>query len=292
MIMLEICSIDKNYKEKRAIENISFNVNEGEVVALIGKNGAGKTTILNSIAGYIFPSAGEIYFNGTNILKDGEIRKKFGVLIDANFFDYLNVNDNLKLLLKASDINDKEFSQKMIDKILEQVGLLDQKYKKVKSFSFGMKQRLGLAQALIMDIDFLMLDEPFVGLDPVGKELFKDIIRSKAKKDKKAVLFSSHDLSDIEDICDRVVMIKEGKIVYNDVFKKQKKYCMQLSKNIIITQELQKIIDEKRLRVENNKLYWDEKQLVNLLLKNSEIHEAHIEDIFVFENSLFDLFND
>lgn len=291
-VMLEICNIKKLYKTKKAIEEISFKVNDGEVVALIGKNGAGKTTILNSIAGYIYPTVGEIKFNGKNILIENEIKKRFGILIDANFFDYLNVNDNLMLLLKSSGVYDKEYSQKMIDSILEQVGLIEQKYKKVKSFSFGMKQRLGLAQALIMDIDFLMLDEPFVGLDPVGKELFKSIIKTKAKKDKIGVLFSSHDLADIEDICDRVVMIREGKIIYNNVFNKQKKYCLSLKSDVKLSSELEQLVSSGKLTIDNLTAIWEDKELIDILLKNNEIQEAGFDDLTVYENSLIELFNE
>ena len=155
-MMIEIKNLSKKYKEKEAVKDITFRINDGEIVALLGKNGAGKTTIMNSIAGNIFPTTGDILFDNVSIIDGADHRTRFGILIDANFFDYLNVNENLYLLLKAQGIVDKQKACVLINQILKKVGLYDQKYKKVKSFSFGMKQRLGLAQALITDINFLM----------------------------------------------------------------------------------------------------------------------------------------
>lgn len=288
--MIEIKNLSKKYKEKEAVKDITFRINDGEIVALLGKNGAGKTTIMNSIAGNIFPTTGDILFDNVSIIDGADHRTRFGILIDANFFDYLNVNENLYLLLKAQGIVDKQKACVLINQILKKVGLYDQKYKKVKSFSFGMKQRLGLAQALITDINFLMLDEPFVGLDPIGKELFKDVIKTMAKDKHIPVLFSSHDLADVEDICDRVVMIQDGVVIYNDIYNKYKKYTFVFDDIIPLNKELQEEVNNGRLLIKDNAITFSDTHFFELIKEGSMFGQLKLKDISVDENSLLQLF--
>lgn len=213
--MLEIRSLTKNYGPKKVLVDISFDVKPGEIVALLGKNGAGKSTTMNCVAGITHPTSGDILFDGESVLPESDARARMGILITAVFLDYLNVQANLECLLRAHGYTDRADIRRRIDHILEMVDLTGQKRKLVKTFSFGMKQRLGLAQALMHDADFLMLDEPLVGLDPVGRELVKSTLVREAKDRNKAVLFSSHDLPDVADVCDRIVMIKDGLVAFD-----------------------------------------------------------------------------
>ena len=128
-------------------------------------------------------------------------------MIEPQFLDYISAEENLKLLSKLAGWK----STTRIKELLEKTELYDSRKKKVKEFSFGMKQRLGLCQCLLTKVGFLILDEPFVGLDPVGKEIFKRTILDMAHEQNIPVLFSSHDLDDVDEICDRVVMISTGK---------------------------------------------------------------------------------
>ncbi len=282
--MLEVKSLCKKYKNKIAIDGVSFSVNAGEIVALIGANGAGKTTIMNSIAGIIHSTSGDIYYKERDLLKNPNLLSEFGILINATFIDYLNVEENLKLLMQATNL--RRLDTKDIETVLTMVGLENVRKKKVKSFSFGMKQRLGLAQALLSDIKFLMLDEPFVGLDPLGKEIFKNTIVEMAHTEKKGVLFSSHDLKDVEDICDRIVMIKDGKVVFDDVFSKKKRILLTLNEHISGVETLKKM----NVKIVNNNIIIDDIRLLGPIV--SEVSKySEIIDIKIQENNLIDLFN-
>lgn len=213
--MLQIHHLKKSYGAKEVLLDISFEVRPGEIVALLGKNGAGKSTTMNCVAGIINPTSGDITYEGQSLLPESTLRSEFGILITAVFFDYLNVEDNLTCLLRAHGWRDKAAIAQRIDQILALVDLSAQKRKLVKTFSFGMKQRLGLAQALMSDAEFLMLDEPLVGLDPLGKDMVKQALVRAAREENRAVLFSSHDLPDVADICDRIVMIKDGLVAFD-----------------------------------------------------------------------------
>ncbi|MBF1154523.1 MAG: ABC transporter ATP-binding protein [[Eubacterium] sulci] len=282
--MLEVKSLCKKYNNKIAIDGVSFSVNAGEIVALIGANGAGKTTIMNSIAGIIHSTSGDIYYKERDLLKNPNLLSEFGILINATFIDYLNVEENLKLLMQASNLS--RLDTKSIETVLTMVGLENVRKKKVKSFSFGMKQRLGLAQALLSDIKFLMLDEPFVGLDPLGKEIFKNTIVEMAHTEKKGVLFSSHDLKDVEDICDRIVMIKDGKVVFDDVFSKKKRILLTLNEHISGVETLKKM----NVKIVNNIIIIDDVRLLGPIV-NEVSKYREIIDIKIQENDLIDLFN-
>lgn len=151
--------------------------------------------------------------------------------------DYLTAEENLQYLSILSE--DKKNST-LIESLLQKTELSDSKKKKVKTFSFGMKQRLGLCQSLLTDVELLIFDEPFVGLDPVGKELFKKVILDKAHQEKIPVLFSSHDLDDVEEVCDRVVMVRKGKKVLDQKLVREKTFILKIDGNIS-TEEKKKL---------------------------------------------------
>ncbi len=178
--MIEVLGLSKSYGEKNALNNVSFSLKAGEIVGLIGKNGAGKSTILKSIAGILKYDSGKILYNGVDCSNNSVVIQDFGILIDCAFLDYISAYDNLKLLYQLDSRHQIKNANCTIDNVFELVGLSDVKNKRVKTFSFGMKQRLGLAQAIINAQSFIMLDEPFIGLDPIGKEIVKKAIIKKA----------------------------------------------------------------------------------------------------------------
>lgn len=204
--LLQVQNVTKRYRDKLALNDFSMDIRSGEIVALIGENGAGKTTLLNIICGYIKPSVGLVQYKGENIFEKPLTIQEFGILIEPQFLDYISAEENLRLLSQLA--NRKQDIR--IKELLEKTELYSSRKKKVKEFSFGMKQRLGLCQCLLTEVGFLILDEPFVGLDPIGKEIFKQTILDIAHKQNVPVLFSSHDLDDVDEICDRVVMISKG----------------------------------------------------------------------------------
>jgi ABC-2 type transport system ATP-binding protein len=291
MTFFEVTDLSKNYKQKCALNHVSFHVNSAEIVALIGKNGAGKTTLLNCIAGNITPTTGSIRYKDTNLLQENSLLNEFGILIQASFFDYLNAYDNLALLMEASGIRDKNAIKVKANKTLDLVGLAEKKHAYVKSFSFGMKQRLGLAQTLIHDPQFLILDEPFVGLDPIGKEMLKNVIIQKSKKENAGVLFSSHDLYDVSEICDRVVMFDEGKKVFDDVFVYMKTYNIVCRKPIPDTLKSTFISNfAGKIEFTDNGLKFVEVNLLDKIISYLVSNQIGISDIRVKENSLYDYF--
>lgn len=220
--MIDIMNISKHYGEKVALDDVSFSVKKGEIVGLIGKNGAGKSTLLKSIAGILHYDSGRILYNGIDCLQNPSVVQDFGILIDCAFLDYINAYDNLKLLWQLDTKNSTV--KNALNDVFDLVGLSDVKNKRVKTYSFGMKQRLGLAQAIINARSLIVLDEPFIGLDPIGKEIVKNAILKKAKDEEYSVLFSSHDLEDVAEICDRIVMIENGVCVYDDVLRRNHEY--------------------------------------------------------------------
>ncbi len=263
MSLLEIKNLKKKYGEFEALKGVSFQVNAGEIVALLGKNGAGKTTLLNCIAGNIFPTGGDILYKGETLLKNESRLNEFGVLIEPTFIPYMNAHDNLDMLLKTAGEN---HAGDKIDDLLKAVGLEKKTRERTRAYSFGMKQRLGLAQALLHDPRFLILDEPFVGLDPIGKQIFKDIIIQKAREEKIGILFSSHDLEDVEEICDRIVLIDAGEKKFDGIMEYTKKYvvyCDSNPDNTIIAENVEDLVKVLRdpsikvsdLEIERKSLY-------------------------------------
>lgn len=226
--LLQVQNVTKRYGDKIALNDFSMDICPGEIVALIGENGAGKTTLLNTICGYIRPSAGQVQYKGENIVEKPLTIREFGILIEPQFLDYISAEENLRLLSQL--VNRKQDTR--IKELLEKTELYSNRKKKVKEFSFGMKQRLGLCQCLLTEVSFLILDEPFVGLDPIGKEIFKQTIMDIAHKQNVPVLFSSHDLDDVDEICDRLVMISNGNKQLDHPLEHKQTYTVKIESTI------------------------------------------------------------
>lgn len=237
--LLQVQNVTKQYGDKVALNDFSMDICPGEIVALIGENGAGKTTLLNIICGYSKPSAGQVRYKGKNIVANPLITREFGVLIEPQFLDYISAEENLRLLSQLT--NQKQDTR--IKELLEKTELYGSRKKKVKEFSFGMKQRLGLCQCLLTEVGFLILDEPFVGLDPIGKELFKQTILDMAHKQNVPVLFSSHDLDDVDEICDRVVMISKGNKQLDQPLEHKQTYTVKIE--CTISDDIKRSLIEK-----------------------------------------------
>ncbi|WP_061860243.1 ABC transporter ATP-binding protein [Priestia megaterium] len=207
--ILEVSNLTKTYKNHNAVNNLTFSVKKGEIVGLVGPNGAGKTTLMRTIMGLIPNYKGEVLINSS---KSSHKRKEriIGCMIEApSFYPNLNGFENLKYFAEISGGYDKV----NVSQIIELLGLQKVIYKKVKNYSLGMKQRLGIAQALLNQPQFLILDEPTNGLDPNGVYEMRELIKTIVKENSISVLISSHILSEIEVICDRVLFIQKGSIV-------------------------------------------------------------------------------
>lgn len=284
MPLLEIKNLSKSYTNVDALKKMDISVNAGEVVALLGKNGAGKTTLLNCIAGNIYPTGGNIMYKGETLLQKESKLNEFGILIEPTFIPYMNAYDNLSILLKAAGVKSVK---KNVEDMLKLVGLENKKKEKTKAFSFGMRQRLGLAQALLNEPQFLILDEPFVGLDPIGKTIFKNIILQKAREEKVGIFFSSHDLEDVEEICDRIVLIDNGKKKYDGVMEYDKKYILKCDNSI--DEDTKRILFD--CNIKGKDVIVDQaKELGSVFTKLDEVG-INVIDLEIKQRSLYDFFN-
>lgn len=206
--MLKVENLSKMYTEGvYALKDVSFEIKEGEIVGLIGKNGAGKTTLIKMLSKALKPSEGVVYFNGVDINKKPDSLKKASFMLEPVFYPHLSAYDNLKFYLEANDLT--QYADN-IDPLLKLVDLYEKRNDNPKSFSFGMKQRLGLVMCLMTEPKLAVLDEPFVGLDPVGVEILIDVLKEWAAERKMSVLISSHQLAELQQICQRYLYIEGG----------------------------------------------------------------------------------
>ena len=210
--MLVVKGLNKSFNKKKVLDNVSFNVEAGDLFGFIGRNGAGKSTTIKSILNFVFPDSGEILFKGQSV-KKFSFREKIGYLPEiAQLPGNLTASEFLHYAAGFYK-TDRDILKEKINSLLELVGLEDVKKKLIKNFSKGMKQRLGIAQAVVHDPELLILDEPFTGLDPIGKYGLKQILLDLNKKGK-TIFFSSHNLSEVEDICTIICIIHSGNVVY------------------------------------------------------------------------------
>ena len=204
--MIQISNISKKYKDFFAVNDVSMKLEAGQVYGLVGKNGAGKSTLFKLILGLAQANQGSVQINGSsNIQELNNEKKSIGFYMGASFYPYLNAQDNLKYVATMKNIK----SQEEIDRVLKLVDLYGVK-KPFKSFSLGMKQRLGIANALLGDPEIVMLDEPINGLDPQGILGIRQIISDLGTIHNKTVVVSSHILSELELVADRFGIIDHG----------------------------------------------------------------------------------
>lgn len=237
-------NVTKTIKGKEIIRGISFSVNEGEILGFLGSNGAGKSTTLRMIVGLSKPSSGRIEICGHSITKNYvQAMSNIGCIIEGHdLYNYMSGMDNLNMLAAMS----KNVKEKDIFEAVQLVGLENRINDKVSTYSLGMKQRLGLAQALIHHPKLLILDEPTNGLDPSGINEFRSIIKTLVKERNISVLISSHLMSEIELLCDKVSIIKNGTILKNAVVEE-----------LLNTQEVFWVLDDNQKGKELLKKHWE-----------------------------------
>ena len=254
--ILECEKLNKKLGKKQVLKDVSFDIKEGDILGFIGPNGAGKTTTIKLIIGLQKIDSGNVKINGYDITKNFEkaIEKVGTIVENPDLYMYMTGMQNLKLIANLY----KNIDQKRIDEVVKLVGLENRINDKVAKYSLGMRQRLGIAQAILHKPNLLVLDEPTNGLDPEGIKDLRDLLRYLASKENMAVLVSSHNLSELESFCNKIVIIKNGEIVESSTMEEAKKvdgnniYVFELDnvKNIekIITNKLE-IIDGNNIKV-------------------------------------------
>ena len=216
--MIQLKNVTKKYGNFTAVENISFNIKEGEIIGLLGPNGAGKSTTMNMITGFIEQTEGEILVDGINILKKPKkAKKEIGYMPEGvPLYTDLTVKEFVTYMAQIKKVKKKEIKGN-VEKTLKDTGLVDVQNKLIKNLSRGYKQRVSLAGTLVSNPKILILDEPTVGLDPKQITEIRSLIKELGKNH--TVILSSHILSEVSQICNKVIIINKGKIVAIDTPK-------------------------------------------------------------------------
>lgn len=270
--IIQIKKLHKQFKNIKAVDDLNFNVFRGDVFGFLGPNGAGKSTTIRMLLSLIKPQSGEIEIFGKSLFSNRRmILANIGGIVEKPDF-YLNLSafKNLQILSKISG---KEISSNIIWQNLELVGLKDRAKSKVKTFSHGMKQRLGIAQTLLHDPDLIILDEPTTGLDPQGMKEIRDLIIHLSKDQKKTIFLSSHILSEIELVANRMIIINKGKSIVEGLVQE-----LLNANKLSVTFEVN---DEEKAIEKLASTGWIEKlesKLKNKIifeLQNEEIHELN-----------------
>lgn len=209
--VIKTTNLSKIYGEQKSVDQLSITVNQGEIYGFLGRNGAGKTTTIRMLLGLIRPTYGQIEIFGENLFKNQKrILRRIGSIVEVpGFYENLTAKENLLINAKIIGVHKKN----AIDEALEIVGLQNENKKLVGKYSLGMKQRLGIARALLHYPELLILDEPTNGLDPIGIKEMRRLIKSLAAERNITILISSHILSEIEQLADRMGIIHEGKLL-------------------------------------------------------------------------------
>ncbi|WP_442594133.1 ABC transporter ATP-binding protein [Neobacillus sp. D3-1R] len=297
MSIISVNGLRKSFQGLEIIKGLDFSLKEGKCIALLGPNGAGKTTTLRMLSGLMKPSSGSIQFQNKNLGKD--IRQYIGYLPQYPvFYEWMTGREFLEYVGKLGGLSNKEAQIRSLE-LLELVGISDAKNRKVGKYSGGMKQRLGIAQAVIHNPQLLMLDEPVSALDPFGR---REVIELLEKlKTKMTILFSTHILNDAEEVCDEILFLHKGLIVESGTLAELKKrhqkskidlefkempepYLLPLSENKFITSW---DLDGNRASItttnleEAKKAIFHEASVQNWPLTRFENSKLTLEDLFM-----------
>lgn len=288
--VLEVVKINKTLSNKRILDDVSLSVDEGKILGFIGPNGAGKTTTIKLILGLQKIDSGKVYINGYDITKEFEKAiEKVGAIVESpDLYMYLTGRQNLELIARLY----KNVTKERIEEVIKLAKLENRINDKVSKYSLGMRQRLGIAAAILNNPNLLVLDEPTNGLDPEGIKELRNLLKTLAKKEKMAIIISSHNLSELESFCTDVCIIKNGKIISTNSVKEIKQeekphYIIELDKttklNKILTED-DEIIDETHIKVSRSK------EDLALLIKKLVEEKYSIYEVKLVELSLEDAF--
>lgn len=287
---LEVENIYKSYGKTNVLKDVSFNLYEGEIVGLLGKNGTGKTTLMRLIAGLTQINKGNLKVFGLNPWKQREqLSGKVGYLLEPSFPKYLTGLQNLKFLAMLHHL-----PLNICEETLKSVGLWEERNKKVKNYSFGMIQRLGLAQAMLTNPRLLILDEPTVGMDPVGIKGFMDKLKM-LRDNGVSILFSSHQLEEVEQLSSRILLLDKGELIMEqDTQSMTKTTGIKISTND--NQKAVKVLKNHHLssiRIQEDSIYLENDEVTNLLndaIKILTTNGFYIKNIDKTNNRLKNLF--
>ena len=250
--MIEVKNITKKYGKAVAVDNISFNIEDGEIVGLLGPNGAGKSTTMNIITGFIEQTEGDVIIDGYNTLKKPKkAKKEIGYMPEGvPLYTDLTVKEFVNYMAEIKQVNKKERKEK-VEKIIEKTGLKDVEKKLIKNLSRGYKQRVSMAGALVGEPKILILDEPTVGLDPKQITEIRSMIKELGKEH--TIILSSHILSEVSQICNKVIIINKGKIVAIDTPENLENKVTKNNCIYVTVEDKENKVDEIKDKIEDIK---------------------------------------
>ncbi|PIT99694.1 MAG: multidrug ABC transporter ATP-binding protein [Bdellovibrionales bacterium CG10_big_fil_rev_8_21_14_0_10_45_34] len=284
-MILDVSGLTKRFKNQfwakphYAVKDVSFRVKEGSITGFLGANGSGKTTSIKNILGLIYPDAGEItYFGGKPL--SNEVKKRIGFLPERPYFyEYLTGTEFLQFYADLSGLKRGPNLRKRIQTLLEKVELPHAADRPLRKYSKGMLQRIGIAQALIHDPDFVILDEPMTGLDPDGRRTVAEIIKD-CRKRGATIFFSSHLLHDVETLCDELVILVKGEVKYSgstqDLLKRaQAGYRLVSIKDS--SPQSERVVDQHHLQKRMRDLLDSQAQIIEVIAERPSLEELFIE---------------
>ena len=267
--IVEIIGLQKYYGKFKAIDKVDLQVFKGDIYGFLGPNGAGKSTTIRCILSLIKSSSGTINVFGENIKNNPtHILRRIGCIVEKpDFYKYLSAEKNLEIFGRISEA---DISKKNIHKMLDFVGLRGREKDKVSGFSHGMKQRLGMAQTLIHNPDLIVLDEPTTGMDPQGIIDIRNLILNLKNEFNKTIILSSHILSEIEIIANRMVVINKGKTIVEGSVSE-----LLNSEELIVTFETNNLEKSRQIAAALHKVEVDDSQLLSVFLSKNEIPDLN-----------------
>ncbi len=284
MFILDTNALTKQYGTQVVVNKLNMNVKKGEIYALLGRNGAGKTTTLRMIMGLLKPTSGDVRIFGKKLnTNNSKVFQRIGALIEApSFYENLTAQENLELIASLRGIH----NENAVNSALILVGLESESKKKVEKFSLGMKQRLGIALALMHEPELIILDEPTNGLDPIGIQQIRVLIRDLCNQKNTTFLISSHILSEVEQLADRIGIIEKGNLLeetYMDDIRKCNRHYVKMTvsnamQTIPILESKLGIFDFEIEHDNTLKIYEIERDMaeVNRFLNNASIGVSEI----------------
>lgn len=267
--VLECKSLNKKIGKKDILKNVSLEVQEGDILGFIGPNGAGKTTTIKLIIGLQKINSGEVKINGYDIKNQFEkaIERVGTIVENPDLYMYMSGLDNLKMIARLY----KNIDAKRIDEVIKLVGLENRIKDKVSKYSLGMRQRLGIAQAILHKPNLLILDEPTNGLDPEGIKQLRDLLTKLAKEENMAILISSHNLAELESFCNKITIIQNGEIIETSTLEDAKRIEGKMLYEIELdnTKDLNKILEKEVNIIDNNiiKIYATKEEVPEIITK-------------------------
>lgn len=258
--MIELVDISMKFKDKYAVKDLDMYINEGEIVGLLGPNGAGKSTTISIMSSLISPTSGDVRLHGKSILKDPQPLRKISGVVPQEIALYgdLTAKENLQFFGKLYKIPDNQLKGK-ITEVLEQIGLTDRQDDLVKTFSGGMKRRLNIGVALLHNPEFIIMDEPTVGIDPQSRKYILETVKRFNEELGMTVVYTSHYMEEVEFLCNRIYIIDQGRVIASGT-----------------TEEIKQIISsDNMLKIETESM---NEQFIELLEKDSIIYNVTTED--------------